>query len=63
MLIMVERRKAPFDNAEKLAHRAGREQHEMKQLAAAGAMETLSGHRCQQFWEAAALHAPPELLK
>jgi error-prone DNA polymerase len=35
----------------------------MKLLAAAGALATLSGHRRQQVWEAAALHAPPELLQ
>ncbi|HTH10821.1 MAG TPA: error-prone DNA polymerase [Acidovorax sp.] len=63
MRIMEERRKAPFDNAEELARRAVLEQHEMKLLAAAGALETLSGHRRQQVWEAAALHAPPELLQ
>ena len=61
--IMAARQKAPFDNAEELARRARLEQHEMKLLAAAGALATLSGHRRQQVWEAAALHAPPELLQ
>ena len=61
--IMDARQKAPFDNAEELARRARLEQHEMKLLAAAGALATLSGHRRQQVWEAAALHAPPELLQ
>ena len=61
--IMAARRKAPFDNAEELARSARLEQHEMKLLAAAGALATLSGHRRQQVWDAAALHAPPELLQ
>lgn len=61
--IMDARRKGPFDNAEELARRARLEQHEMKLLAAAGALITLSGHRRQQVWDAAALHSPPELLQ
>ncbi|NUN60065.1 MAG: error-prone DNA polymerase [Burkholderiaceae bacterium] len=61
--IVVERGKAPFDSAEELARRARLEQHEMKLLAAAGALATLSGHRRQQVWDAAALHAPPALLQ
>jgi error-prone DNA polymerase len=35
----------------------------MKLLAAADALASLSGHRRQQVWDAAALHAPPELLR
>jgi error-prone DNA polymerase len=61
--IMLARRKGPFDNAEELARRARLEQHETKLLAAAGALATLSGHRRQQVWDAAALHATPELLQ
>ena len=61
--IAAERAMAPFDSAEELARRARLEQHEMKLLAAAGALATLSGHRRQQVWEAAALHAPPALLQ
>ncbi len=61
--IMHARRAGPFDSAEELARRAGLEQHEMKLLAAAGALATLSGHRRQQVWDAAALHAAPELLR
>ncbi len=61
--IMHARRAGPFDSAEELAQRARLEQHEMKLLAAAGALATLSGHRRQQVWDAAALHAAPELLR
>lgn len=53
--------KAQFDNAEELARRARQEQHEMKLLAAAGVLATLSGHRSQEVWDAAARRAPPEL--
>jgi error-prone DNA polymerase len=52
-----------FDNAEDLARRAGLELHEMKLLAAADALMSLSGHRRQQVWDAAALRAAPELLR
>lgn len=57
------RRQAPFDSAEALARRTHMDQQEMKCLAAAGALASLSGHRRQQVWEAAALHAAPELLE
>ncbi|MEG1768592.1 MAG: error-prone DNA polymerase, partial [Comamonas sp.] len=58
-----ERSRAPFDSAPELAQRCGLELHEMKALAAAGALATLSGHRRQQVWDAAALHTAPVLLK
>ncbi|MBS7780898.1 error-prone DNA polymerase [Acidovorax sp. CCYZU-2555] len=58
-----ERGRAPFDSAPELAQRCGLELHEMKALAAAGALATLSGHRRQQVWDAAALHTAPLLLK
>ncbi len=57
-----ERAHGPFDNAEELARRCGLELHEMKLLAAADALASLSGHRREQVWEAAALHATPEIL-
>ncbi|TRU62854.1 MAG: error-prone DNA polymerase, partial [Microcystis aeruginosa Ma_QC_Ch_20071001_M135] len=57
-----ERAHGPFDNAEELARRCGLELHEMKLLAAADALASLSGHRREQVWEAAALHAAPEIL-
>ena len=61
--IVAERAVAPFDSTEALARRARLEQHEMRLLAAAGALAPLAGHRRQQVWEAAALHAPPALLQ
>jgi error-prone DNA polymerase len=61
--IVAARAVLPFDGAEDLSRRANLEQHEMKLLAAADALASLSGHRRQQVWDAAALHAPPELLR
>ena len=61
--IVAARAQAPFDSAEDLSRRAQLEQHEMKLLAAADALASLSGHRRQQVWDAAALHAPPLLLR
>jgi error-prone DNA polymerase len=52
-----------FMDAEDLARRANLEQHDMKQLAAADALQSLSGHRRQQVWDAAALKSAPILLK
>lgn len=61
--IVEARRCAPFDSAEDLARRAGLDQHEMKLLAAADALQGLSGHRRQQVWDAAALRSTPVLLR
>ena len=61
--IIAARRERVFDNAEDLARRAGLELHEMKLLAAADALMSLSGHRRQQVWDAAALCSAPLLLR
>ncbi|WP_296495338.1 OB-fold nucleic acid binding domain-containing protein, partial [Rhodoferax sp.] len=61
--IVAARAQEPFESAEDLSRRANLEQHEMKLLAAADALASLSGHRRQQVWDAAALHAPPLLLR
>jgi error-prone DNA polymerase len=61
--IVAARTDAPFESAEDLARRAGLEQHEMKLVAAADALMSLSGHRRQQVWDAAALRSVPELLR
>ena len=61
--ILAARREQPFESAEDLAIRAGIEQHEMQQLAAADALLSLSGHRRQQVWDATALRSRPELLR
>jgi len=61
--IVAARREAPFTNAEDLARRAGLEQHEMTLLASADALQSLSGHRRQQVWDASALKSTPQLLR
>ena len=61
--IVTARDERVFDSAEDLARRARLEQHEMKLLAGADALMSLSGHRRQQVWDAAALRSPPALLR
>jgi error-prone DNA polymerase len=61
--IAAARAEAPFDSAEDLARRAQLEQHEMRLLAGADALRSLSGHRRQQVWDASALKTPPALLR
>jgi error-prone DNA polymerase len=61
--IVAARAQAPFDSTEDLARRAGLELHEMKLLAAADALMSLSGHRRQQVWDASALRSTPILLR
>ncbi|MBO9689567.1 MAG: error-prone DNA polymerase [Mitsuaria chitosanitabida] len=56
------RRGGLFEDAEDLARRTGLNQQQMTALAAGNALTSLSGHRRQQMWDAAAQHAPPPLL-
>ncbi len=52
-----------FIDTADLAHRAQLNQQDLQQLAAADALQSLSGHRRQQVWDAAALKPAPALLK
>ena len=52
-----------FVDSEDLARRADLDRQTLQQLAAADALLSLSGHRRQQVWDAAALKAAPVLLK
>jgi error-prone DNA polymerase len=61
--IMKAREWAYFESAEELARLAELEHEDLQQLAAADALMSLSGHRRQQVWDAAALRRPPELLR
>ena len=61
--IVAAREDAAFTDAEDLARRAQLDKQTLQQLAAADALMSLSGHRRQQVWDAAALKAPPALLK
>jgi error-prone DNA polymerase len=60
--IMTARQAAPFDNAEDVALRAGLNQQQMTALASGDALMSLSGHRRQQVWDAAAPRLNPPLL-
>ncbi|MDP9902133.1 error-prone DNA polymerase [Variovorax ginsengisoli] len=57
------RAQAPFTSTEDLALRAELDGHDMAALAAAGALQALSGHRRQQVWDATAQRRAPALLK
>jgi error-prone DNA polymerase len=61
--IMLVRSKTPFSSTQDLALQAGLDAGDLKALASADALASLSGHRRQQVWEASALHAAPALLK
>ncbi|MET0519450.1 MAG: OB-fold nucleic acid binding domain-containing protein, partial [Burkholderiaceae bacterium] len=61
--IVAARAQAPFQNPQDLALRAGLDQREMQQLAAADALMSLAGHRRQQVWQASALRTLPRLLQ
>ena len=52
-----------FTSTEDLALRAQLDAGDMKALAAADALMSLSGHRRQQVWDAAAMRRTPELLR
>lgn len=61
--LLVARAEAPFTSTEDLALRARLEPADMKALAAADALQSLSGHRRQQVWEATAQRNAPGLLR
>ena len=52
-----------FASTEDLALRAQLSQQDLQALAAADALASLSGHRRQQMWDAAAQHAAPPLWR
>ncbi|MEI7515583.1 MAG: error-prone DNA polymerase, partial [Betaproteobacteria bacterium] len=61
--IAQERARAPFASTHDLAHRCGLDAGDLKALASADALRSLSGHRRQQVWDASALHAAPALFR
>jgi error-prone DNA polymerase len=63
LAVMKARSETPFDSAEDLSLRAGLNQQQMTALAAGDALMSLSGHRRQQAWDAAALRTAPPLLE
>ena len=61
--IATERAQKPFTSTQDLALRCGLDEGDLKALASADALQSLSGHRRQQVWDAAALKPAPALLK
>lgn len=62
--VVQARRAGPaFASTEDLALRAQLAQHDLQALAAADALASLSGHRRQQMWDAAAQHTAPPLWR
>ncbi|MCJ0763500.1 error-prone DNA polymerase [Variovorax terrae] len=57
------RAQAPFTSTEDLGQRAQLDARDLDALAAADALQSLSGHRRQQVWDAAAQHRAPALLR
>jgi error-prone DNA polymerase len=61
--IAAERSKTPFTSTQDLALRCTLNEADLKSLASADALLSLSGHRRQQVWDASALKPAPELLE
>jgi len=61
--ITAKREKAPFVSTQDLALRCGLDAGDLKALASADALLSLSGHRRQQVWDASALRNAPALLQ
>ena len=61
--VVEARREAPFTSTEDLALRAQLDVKDLNALAAGDALLSLSGHRRQQVWDAAAQRGKPELLQ
>jgi error-prone DNA polymerase len=61
--IAQERASAPFTSTHDLALRCALDAGDLKALASADALRSLSGHRRQQVWDASALHAAPALFR
>ncbi|MGA8513223.1 MAG: error-prone DNA polymerase [Burkholderiaceae bacterium] len=61
--IVLARSKNLFGSTQDVALQASLDAGDLKALASADALASLSGHRRQQVWDASALHAAPALLK
>ncbi|MDM0011949.1 error-prone DNA polymerase [Variovorax sp. J22P168] len=61
--LLEARARAPFTSTEDLALRAELDAGDMAALAAADALQSLSGHRRQQVWDATAQRRSPALLR
>jgi error-prone DNA polymerase len=61
--IVTARAQAPFASTEDMAMRAELDMKDLNALAAGDALQSLSGHRRQQVWDAAAQRRAPKLLQ
>ncbi len=61
--IVTTRQQQAFTSTQDLALRGGLDAGDLKALASADALASLSGHRRQQVWDASALHRAPPLLR
>jgi len=61
--IVAARRDRLFDSVEDLARRAELNRHDLKCLAAAGALEALSGHRRHAYWQVAGIETGAHILR
>lgn len=61
--ITAQRQLAPFTSTQDLALRCQLDAGDLKALASADALQSLSGHRRQQVWDASALLPAPALLQ
>jgi error-prone DNA polymerase len=61
--IVAARRDRLFESVEDLARRAELDRRDLKYLAAAGALEALSGHRRQAYWRVAGIETGAHILR
>jgi len=61
--IVAARRQKPFENIDDLARRADLNKRDLQNLAAAGALAALAGHRRNAHWLAAGADVLPQLLQ
>jgi error-prone DNA polymerase len=60
--IVEARKRQPFQSTEDLAHRSALDRRDLKCLAAAGALEALSGHRRYAYWQVAGIETGAPVL-
>jgi len=63
MRVVAARERQPLQSVEDLAHRAALNRHDLKCLAAAGALEPLAGHRRQAHWAVAGVETGQHILR
>ncbi len=61
--LVTARKIRSFDGVRDLARRAGLNRHDLKCLAAAGALEALSGHRRNAYWQVAGIETGAHILR